>query len=305
MMPSSDVLICISKALGMSLDYFFRPFSVNLDPSAFEFRKSPRMGAKQVESLKYLVCGEIEKYIEIESILGLGVNFALDYSDVCVKGEDDSVLLAKRFRKDLNLGSDAIVSAVDLLELIGVKVIEVQSEFSFSGTCNMAGDIPVIVINAKMSPERKRLTLFHELGHLLLHCAPEVDKEKMCTVFANEVLIPGEKFTQIIGESRNDISLIELHSVQREYGISVDALVVKAFQLNVINPAHYRMYHRKKNASAEFKRAAEQSLYPKESADRFNRLVYRALASEVISASKAAALLNTSVSAVTEQLNLM
>ena len=39
MMPSSDVLILFSKALGMNLDYFFRPFSVSIDPSGFVFHQ--------------------------------------------------------------------------------------------------------------------------------------------------------------------------------------------------------------------------------------------------------------------------
>ena len=68
MMPSSDVLIVLSKALGMKLDYFFRPFTVAIDSSKFEFRKSSSMGAKKVEAVKCLVCSEIEKYVEIESI---------------------------------------------------------------------------------------------------------------------------------------------------------------------------------------------------------------------------------------------
>lgn len=86
--------------------------------------------------------------------------------------------------------------------------------------CPLAEDIPAIVVNRGMASERKRLTIFHELGHLLLKCAPGVDKERMCNVFANEVLIPSDKFRGLIGEARHDISLVELQSVQKEYGVS-------------------------------------------------------------------------------------
>ena len=51
MMPSSSVLILLSKALNMKLDYFFRPFTVAIDTSKFEFRKKSKMGAKKVESV--------------------------------------------------------------------------------------------------------------------------------------------------------------------------------------------------------------------------------------------------------------
>ena len=184
-------------------------------------------------------------------------------------------------------------------------VIEIDHDSSFSGTCNEAGGLPVIVVNRNMCSERKRLTIFHELGHLLMHCADGVDKEKMCNVFANEVLIPSDKFKNLIGESRHDISLVELQAMQREYGISVDALMVKAAQLNIITDRRFTSYHKKKNALPTFKEAVEQSLYPMEHTCRFERLVYRALASEVISYSKAAALLDKSVNEVRDTLNLM
>lgn len=305
MMPSSSALILLSKALGMKLDYFFRPFTVAIDTSKFEFRKNASLGVKKVESIKYMVCAEIEKYLEIEGILGNTTTFSLDYSNILVENEDEAKLLARRLREDLNIGSDAIVSAVELLESCGVKIIEIDHDEKFSGTCNTAGTIPVIVINRNMSSERKRITIFHELGHLLMHCAEGVDEEKMCTIFANEVLIPSDKFKSLLGTSRHDISLVELQAIQREYGISVDALMAKAAQLNIITSNRYISYYKKKNALPAFKEAVDASLYPMEHTNRFERLVYRALASEVISMSKAAALLDVSVNEVRNNLNLM
>lgn len=305
MMPSSSALILLSKALGMKLDYFFRPFTVAIDTSKFEFRKNASLGVKKVESIKYMVCAEIEKYLEIEGILGNTTTFSLDYSNILVENEDEAKLLARKLREDLNIGSDAIVSAVELLESCGVKIIEIDHDEKFSGTCNTAGTIPVIVINRNMSSERKRITILHELGHLLMHCAEGVDEEKMCTIFANEVLIPSDKFKSLLGTSRHDISLVELQAIQREYGISVDALMAKAAQLNIITSNRYISYYKKKNALPAFKEAVDASLYPMEHTNRFERLVYRALASEVISMSKAAALLDVSVNEVRNNLNLM
>lgn len=305
MMPSSTALILLSKALDMNLDYFFRPFAITIDTSKFAFRKNSSLGKKKVEAVKYLVCSEIEKYMEIEAILGINNTFSLDYSNTVIESETDAVSMATRLRKDLNIGMDAIVSAVELLESIGVKIIEIDHDQRFSGTCNEAGGVPVIVINKNMTSERKRITIFHELGHLLLHCSDGVDEEKMSTVFANEVLIPSDRFKNMIGESRHDISLIELQAIQREYGISVDALMAKAVQLNVITGRRYESYHKKKNALPSFKEAVTQSLYPMEYTNRFERLVYRALACETISYSKAAALLGESVNTVREKITLM
>ena len=305
MLPSSTVMILLSKALEMKLDYFFRPFTINIDTSKFEFRKSSSLGKKKVDSIKQLVCSEIEKYHEIESILGIHSAFSLDYSNVIVESENDARFLAKRLRDDLNIGSDAIVSAIELMESCGVKIIEIDYDDKFSGTCNTAGNVPVIVINKNMPSERKRMTIFHELGHLLMHCAEGVDEEKMCNIFANEILIPTQKIISILGTSRHDISLVELKGIQREYGISVDALMAKAVQLNIITQRRYTSYYKKKNAVHSFKERVDSSDYPMEYTNRFERLVYRALASEVVSLSKAAGLLNLSISEVSNNLTLM
>lgn len=305
MMPSSSVLIMLANALEMSLDYFFRPFTTNIDTSKFEFRKKSSLGAKKVESIKYLVCAEIEKYIEIESLLGINTEFNFNYTNTIVEDESDARIFAKRFRNNMSIGSDAIVSAVELLESAGVKILEIDADASFSGTCNVAGSLPVIVVNRNMSSERKRLTIFHELGHLLMKCSDEINKEKMCNIFANEVLIPSEKFIDLIGVTRHDISLVELQAIQREYGISVDALMAKAVQLNVITDKRYASFHKKKNALPAFKKAVEKSVYPMEGTQRFERLVYRALASEIITYSKASALLDKPITEIRNSLNLM
>lgn len=306
MMPSSSVLILLSKALNFKPDYFFRPFTIPINHDAFEFRKSATIGAKKVEAIKHLVCAQIENYIEIESLLNLSTTFSFDYNNVIVESESDARNLANQLRTDLNVGLDAIVSAVDLLENAGVKILEIDFDDKFSGTCNVAGGVPVIVINQNMLPERKRLTIFHELGHILMRFADGADIEKLCNVFAIEVLIPSCKLKELIGEQRHDISLVELQAIQREYGVSVDDLMEKAHQLNIISYKRYTTFYKKKNAIPQFNVSVAQSIFlEREHTNRYERLVYRALASEIISFSKAAALLNTSVDTVRDNLNLM
>lgn len=45
------------------------------------------------------------------------------------------------------------------------------------------------------------------------------DEERLCNIFANEVLLPVEVFIQKIGKIRKDISLIELKDIQCQFGI--------------------------------------------------------------------------------------
>lgn len=91
-----------------------------------------------------------------------------------------------------------------------------------------------------------------------MHFADGVDVEKMCDIFANEVLIPSDRFKTLIGESRHDISLVELQAIQREYGISVDALMKKASQLNIITERRYASYYKKRTPYLNSRRTLNQ-----------------------------------------------
>lgn len=305
MLPSSEVLISISQALNVDIDYFFRPFVLQIDRNGFEFRKQANLGKKKTDSLREVICDRIERIVEVESLLDLKAEFSLDYSDFLIESDGDAVTAAQRFRSDMNIGNDAIVSAVELLESMGIEIMEIDAAKSFSGTCTKTNNLGVIVINASHSVERKRFTMFHELGHLLLHVAEGADVERICNIFANEVLIPSEQLKRMIGNSRHDISLVELKAIQSEYGISVDALMWKASQLNIITQRRYVYFCKKKNAAPNFKHNVEESLYMEKPSSRFERLVYRALASDVISYSKAASLLNIPIENIRQSIALV
>ncbi|MDZ7775928.1 MAG: ImmA/IrrE family metallo-endopeptidase [Bacteroidales bacterium] len=72
---------------------------------------------------------------------------------------------------------------------------------------------PAIVINKNYPLERKRFTLLHELGHLLLNISDHFsakEEEKICDCFAGAVLLPQKIVYSMVGQMRKNISLIEL-----------------------------------------------------------------------------------------------
>ena len=110
----------------------------------------------------------------------------------------------------------------------------------------------------------------------------------------------------MVGSSRRDISLPELRAIQMGFGVSVDALMVKANQLNIISASRLLGYYKKKNKFPNFKTEVQLSRYCNdEQSTRFNRLVFMALANELISFSKAASLLGKSIDEVRNELNLL
>lgn len=305
MMPDSHVLIALSKALGVPTDYFFRPFSVEF--SDVEFRKKSKLGANCIKSIQEMVRDNLERYFEIENILALNNEFLIDFSDTSVCSEQDVLAQAVSLRKLWKLGEDGISSVVSVLEEHNIKVIDLDAEADFDGLSGFINEKhPIIVLNRNFSSERLRFTAFHELGHLLLNFdAALTDKEveRLCDLFASEMLIPNEQFIRLIGSSRKEISLQELIPIQKQFGISIDALMYKAKYFNVITESRYRGYCIKKNMYPGFKEQINRSRYPIEASDRFGSLVFRAISDEIISISKAATLLGYSVEKVRSSLN--
>ena len=300
MIPSSQNLIAIAEALDFGIDYFFRPFTVSIDFNSFEFRKRSSLSTKKETAIKERIALLIEKYTEIESITHDEVQFSLNYDQVLLGSDNDARSLGARFRQ----GTDCISTPIEVLENHGVKVIEIETDPKFDGSCVKNIGLPVIVLNRNIIPERRRLTLFHELAHLLLRFEEGADMERLCNVFANEVLLPSAVLKSLLGEHRKSLSWKELKLIQESYGISVDAILVKAKQIGIISEAAHRALCIELNRNPELKQRVQESVYQKEVSSRFERLVCKALSDNLITVSKAADLLDCSIDEVNAQMSL-
>jgi Zn-dependent peptidase ImmA (M78 family) len=307
MLPSSTNLIALANALNVNVDYLLRPFTVSLEK--IEFRKKSKMVVKEENAIKEKIRDKIERYIEIEEILGIDSDFASPIGNNSVIAPQDVYRIAEELKSYWQLGHDGIPYVVEMLEEHCVKVIEMDAPETFDGLSGFVGDSkPIIVLNKNFPVERKRFTAMHELGHLILsfdESLPQKDIERFCNLFASEMLLSQDVFKRILGVSRHDISLNELRAIQSNYGISVEAQMFKAKQLEIISESRYKYFCITKNQNPEFREQVEMSTFHEERSDRFASLVYRALASELITFSKASELLNESIYVVREQLKLV
>ena len=305
--PGTSVLIAFANALNLPVDYFVRPFTVSIDSIKFRKRKSS-LGIKEEKSIKENIADLIERYINIEEICNDSVSFASPF-DFVVSQKEDVQECARKLREIWQLGVDGIVNIIGLLEEHGIKVMEIDASGAFDGLSSFVNDVyPVIVLNKSFNSERKRFTALHELGHIILKFDSSVDndmEEKLCNYFANEMLIPESVFKRIVGEKRHDISYEELRAIQIQYGISCDAMMYKARECGVISEQRYKYFCINKHKNASFKAMVEKSLYPDEESFRFRSLVFKALCKEIITYSKAAALLNVSMEQVRGDLALV
>ncbi|MCM1170346.1 MAG: ImmA/IrrE family metallo-endopeptidase [Bacteroides sp.] len=305
MMPDSQVLLGLSMALEMQVDFFFRPYSIEVNK--VEFRKKAKCSVRRTDSIRERATEELERYLEIEQLIANNVTF--DIKRKKINSLEEARNFALEIRNQLQLGTDGISNVIEILEDHGVKVIEADEKDDFDGLCGYANEtIPIIVVSKHFTAERKRFTALHELGHLVMVLPAKIEHneaESLCNAFASELLLPFSVLLSKIGEKRHDISLKEVVDIQQQFGISVDAVMYVLKQRGVITENRYRYFNIKKNKNRTFKNDVQRSRIPQESSGRFSRMVYRALADELISISKAANLLNSSVGDVRKQLQLL
>lgn len=289
--PSGEVLTQIAHALNVPVDYFYREVKVEL--TDIDFRKHARLPRKDIERVKAECCDFLERYLELEDLLGIQSSFENPVKNNRIKTIDDIERAATDLRQSWGLGTSPLPGIVELFEEKKIKVMYVDAEKTFSGMSTWVKGIPVIVLNKNFPPQRSRFTALHELAHLILDLSAfdEKEEEKMCHKFAGAMLLPKGPFLEIFGEKRSSVTEQELKIIDEQYGVSVQAIMARANSLKVISATAYRNFHTWLNKTG--RRNEEFADYHcQEQPQRFMRLIYKAVSENVISMSKAAALAN-------------
>ncbi|MCL6455366.1 MAG: helix-turn-helix domain-containing protein [Ralstonia pickettii] len=301
MLPGSDTALKLAKALEVSLSYLFSPVEIRLE--GVEFRKTATTRAQERAMVEAAVIDHLDRYLLIEDILEIG-SHEWDRpagAPFKVTNLDDAEEAADAVRRGWNLGGDAIPDLTELLEEHGIKVLRLDFPLSVDGlTCEVARPekekVPVIVASSAKSVERRRFTLAHELGHMLMQIGDGLDEEKACHRFASSLLMPKGDLLFEVGQRRHAFGYAELIQVKRMYGVSAAALMVRLRDLGVISEGTLQGVFR--GIGRTWRRAEPEPLPEGEEPRRFQRLVLRALAEDAISLPKAAELLRKATSEV-------
>lgn len=293
--PDAEKINLLSKALNVSPDYFFRTTKVEL--SEVEFRKLSKMPQKEASIIKEITKEKLSRYLELEEILGLPNEFENHLKDFEIITSYQQVnKAAELLREKWSLGNGAIFNIVEILEDKNIKVVKLDVDEDFDGLQTFVNDtIPVVAYNLKKAnkPDRIRFTLLHELAHLLLKFGNITDRQKetLCHQFAGAMLLPEETIKAELGEHRNKISSLELANIKKQYGISMQAIIMRAKDCGIINENYtkqlfffFKQMNWKVDEPYDYE-GVEQS-------NRFEQLLFRALIEDQISMSKAASLNN-------------
>ncbi len=242
--PRQAVLRSMAKELEVTTARLIEADPIQVDIRAY--RRKARMGRREMERIENLTAINLEDRVRLEDVLGLTPDAVRSVPQISVERVADAEDAAAKVRADWGLGADPIASVIDTLEEHHIHVIEVEASDAFDGISALAkgrrGRVlgAAVVIRKRLPGERQRLSLTHELGHLVLRPAEGTEEEKVAFRFGAAMLAPAEAVRRDVGSHRRHVDLQELLLLKRRYGMSVQALLYRLRDLGIISEGRYK-----------------------------------------------------------------
>ena len=290
--PGSTVLLRLAQAVGVKIEYFFRSTVVTLSPPVHQRHAS--LPVNQEHNILEHVQEWLERYLDIENLLYRSFPSQRPLKQF-IKTLDDIENVAYNLREQWQLGLDPIEDLLEICEDHGIKIGLLDGDPAFDALTLWANeDIPVIVLRKDMPGERQRFCLSHELGHLFLELSPAIDHEEAANRFARSLLVPPSAVEFELGKHRHAISLYELYILKHKYGLSMQAWLYRAQELNILPTDRAKHMLKQFHQHGWFQKEPGEAL-PSEEPQRFQRLVMHALSEDIISRARATELLGESI----------
>ncbi|MFT3834957.1 MAG: ImmA/IrrE family metallo-endopeptidase [Micropruina sp.] len=198
-------------------------------------------GKRRIEALTHLTRLSVEGLLQGVELVPEAELQRMDLDEF----GGDPAEAARTIRAAWRVPSGPISNVIALLEAVGIIVVT-RSLFTDAqdAVSTWPRDLdrpPIMVVNTGLPADRQRFTTCHELGHLILHAVPGDDQEKQANEFAAEFLAPAEEIGPLLAglTTRDFPRLIELKA---RWGMSISALIRRAFDLEIISDRQYRQF---------------------------------------------------------------
>lgn len=256
-----NVITKIANALRYPIRLFEFNDSINR-LSVFYYRKRESFPGKLITELEAKMDIIRKSYDHL--LKGVEVNYkglpAMPATD------DKSVEeIAKFARLYFRLDDGPIDNPINLIEKIGIPVLlfDVPSD-KFSGiTIHTDSNLPIIVLNKNMPNDHQKYTLFHEIGHLIMH-VPFTDSfdfyekyskdkdviEHEADRFASAFLMPATKAKATFGY----VNYSRLTELKLYWKVSKQAILRRAKDLGIITPEKYKYIYIELSRNGERKK---------------------------------------------------
>ncbi len=156
---------------------------------------------------------------------------------------DNPSKVAAFLRSYWKVPKGSIDNLCKLLEDNGIIIIRIDFETDKIDGRSVITDTgnPIIFVNSKLSGDRQRITIGHELGHIILHINtfPGVgrDEESEAFEFASEFLMPDSEVRHYL---KRKITFSLLAELKQIWKISMQSIVVTAAHRGYVSPNQYR-----------------------------------------------------------------
>jgi len=236
--PSPELLETIAMAMGFPLTFFVAPPHVEFPISEVVFRAKAGISRKAI-------LGAV-RYAEHVFNIARVLSRSLKRIPVTIQPlSGNPVSAARHIRQAMKIGPlEPVYNLVRMLERAGVWCFALPELEDGDAFClwmeSGDGDIPIIAVSAKAPADRLRLSVAHELGHLVLHrglmLRPRKEIEEEAFAFAAEFCLPARAMEQ---ELVGPVTLTALARLKLRWGISIASLARRSHELKLITTRHY------------------------------------------------------------------
>lgn len=226
----------LTKVTGYPPRFFQQPGGQKPLREAF-FRKSSTMSAKllkQSEALMNIRRLEVEKLLQ-KAEPDARLTLPRWAPDEFIGGPRE---IARNLRSMWGMNRGPVHNLIGLIEDAGVIVMP----FEF-GTAKIDGvssttaeGSPIIFYNSKFPAARQRLTIAHELGHVIMHTVPTSTMEDEAFEFASEFLMP--EFD--IRGTLFPLNLDRLIRLKQKWLVSMQAILRWAKMIGAVKESYYK-----------------------------------------------------------------
>jgi transcriptional regulator with XRE-family HTH domain/Zn-dependent peptidase ImmA (M78 family) len=299
--PSAIVLSKLASVLGVKAASLYEQAAVQVEFIAY--RKGSGLLKRDEDKIKSQVGLALEERIRLQERVQQANGIDVPVQSLPVGSLAEAEDRAGELRQHWKLGIDPIGNVTSVLEEHRVHVVEIDADEKFDGISAFAYDedrhvaAAAVVTRRGLSGDRQRLSLTHELGHLVLKVAEDVDEEAAAFRFAGAFLAPEECVFREVGRRRVLIQWQELGLLKRQFGMSRQALMRRLRDLEVITPSYYRQWCIDISQMG-YRKHEPDPLVP-EQPQWFTRTVLRAVSEGLLSQEEAERMLGEKVSTET------
>lgn len=235
--PGRSALHALASALTFPPEYFQHEVAFP-DRSVLHFRKLSRVTERAIgcamASLAFF-CRIVDGFHEYARFAPAKLPVRTVSSPEDIEAASESLRSALGFKPGA-----PILDATRAMEAAGVCVGTFGVDIPVDGVCWWAQS-PVVLLK-QVCWSRARFNLLHEVAHLCFHrdLATSKEREAEAHRFAGAFLVPRGAFWREFPRPRTNFDWPALLAMKARWGVSVQALIHRAYDLEIINAAEFR-----------------------------------------------------------------